>query len=30
MITSGNSFQDEPIPESTCEPNPHPSAGYCI
>src|SRR4029453_17038241 len=28
MITSSNSFQDEPIPESTREPNTHPSAGY--
>ena len=28
MITNGKSIQDEPIPESTREPNTHPSAGY--
>jgi len=27
MITTGNPFEDEPVPETTGEPNTHPSAG---
>ena len=30
MITTGNPFEDEPVPEPTGEPNTHPSAGCRI
>ena len=30
MITSGDPFEDESVPESTGEPNTHPSARYRI
>ena len=30
MITGGNPFENEPIPEATGKPYPHPGTGYRI